>query len=426
MLRRCYHTGFFKTGKLALPICPSNQVSQYQQSVWGNKVQEIQLKNKIISYENNEINKFSQNISSFYDNKTIFLPTSHNTPIKTLLRSCRKIQSKKYTDYIDNLNITDNYGIYNDNECNRNKLYSLLQLCDSNSEKNVINSAILGILSNSADSIYIANDYIKVSNKHLIISNYPEKVSQREIERCRIVATALHYGHYPILLDKEYDFEGEANIKYIPAIIKENNKKYQLCISYNSSRSSTKCIENINKYLDKLNLPLLLDITLKPKPELETLFYHQDTVLNFTSTYEQEFNSYNDFLKNYKKNGICILVKDVLDDEKNLHKLFERIIYVDKKDDLLCANMIVRKDGIVGSSRITNDSEILKYTDFLNFIHPSTGGGGAHKCCSNIMEINETLNIHNWIDFCKSLNIELNDEFIIGVKDETKRLFHNI
>ena len=423
MLKRCFHTGFPKNAKLALPICPPNQISTYQQPVWGNKVQEIQLKNKTISYENNEINRYSHNISSFYNNNTIFLPTSHNTPLKTLLRSCRNIQSKKYTDFIDSLNITDCFGVYNDNQFNRNKLYSLLQLSDSESEKNIINSAILGILSNSADSIYIANNYIKVSNKHLIVSNYPEKVSQREIERCRIVATALHFGHYPILLDKEYDFEGEANIKYIPAIITENNQKYQLCISYNSSRSSTKCIENINKYLEKLKLPLLLDISLKPKPELETLFYHQDTVLNFTSTEEQEFQSYNDFLQNYKKNGTCILVKDVLDDETILHKLFEQIIYVDKKDDLLCANMIVRKDGIVGSSRITNIIDILKYTYFLNFVHPSTGGGGAHKCCSNIMEKNETLYVHNWIDFCKSLNIEIDWEFVKGVRDETDRLF---
>ena len=38
-----------------------------------------------------------------------------------------------------------------------------------------------------------------------------------------------------------------------------------MCISYNSSRSDLKCINNINKYLDKLNFPLLKNINIEPK-----------------------------------------------------------------------------------------------------------------------------------------------------------------
>ena len=167
---------------------------------------------------------------------------------------------------LETMNITDNNGVFINNDINKNKLLNLLNLCGTIEEKKIIDSAIYGIFSNYGDSIYIANDYLQVSNNHVILSNYPE-ISQREIEKCRIVAYCLLLGNYPILLDNNINFEGEANIKFIPAQIinKSKNINYQMCISYNSSRSDLKCINNINKYLDKLNLPLLKNINIEPK-----------------------------------------------------------------------------------------------------------------------------------------------------------------
>ena len=164
--------------------------------------------------------------------------------------------------------------------------------------------AIYGIFSNYGDSIYIANDYLQVSNNHVILSNYPSEISQREIEKCRIVAYCLLLGNYPILLDNKFNFEGEANIKFIPARIinKSKNINYQMCISYNSSRSDLKCINNINKYLEKLDLPLLKNINIEPKFYCKEYFYHLDCILNFSVDPQlQIFTSIDDFWANYKK-----------------------------------------------------------------------------------------------------------------------------
>ena len=60
-------------------------------------------------------------------------------------------------------------------------------------EKSFIESAIYGIFSNYGDSIYIANDYLQVSNNHVILSNYPSEISQREIEKCRIMLLIVYY-----------------------------------------------------------------------------------------------------------------------------------------------------------------------------------------------------------------------------------------
>ena len=60
--------------------------------------------------------------------------------------------------------------------------------------------------------------------------------------------------------------------------------------------------------------------------------------------------------------------------------------------------------------------------DFVNFNHPSYGGGGAHKCCSNVININKSISIEEWLDFCKNLDINIKNDFIIGIKSEMKRL----
>ena len=126
----------------------------------------------------------------------------------------------------------------------------------------------------------------------------------------------------------------------------ENGQKYQLCLIYNSTRSTIECIDHINKFLRKLKLPLLKGIELKPKKNLKSYFYHQDCLINFYC--DESYSTYTsmiDFWKNYKKNGMAIVVKDSLDYDyiNNLNRLFEEIIYVNKNEDLLAANMIVMK-----------------------------------------------------------------------------------
>ena len=426
VVKRLYHPGYgnYNLKKLCIPLCPTNQTIKYDKPVYGNKIQELQFQKQILSYKTDDINYYSHKIRDLFQNNIIYLPTSHNTPIKTAFQSCRNIDSNKYIKFLDRINVTDNDGIFINNETNKKKLLYLLNLSDNVTEKNIIESAIYGIFSNYGDSIYIANDYLQVSNNHVVISNYPSKISQREIEKCRIVAYCLLLGNYPILLQNNINFEGEANIKFIPAQIidKEKNINYQLCISYSSSRSDIDCINNINTYLHKLNLPLLKNINIEPKKYYEEYFYHLDCILNFSVNPKvQIFNSMEDFWKNYKKNGTLIYEKDALKYEylPILDILFKYKIAVSKDDDLLSPNMIVSPDHIIGSSNITNKDEIPNY---FHFNHPSYGGGGAHKCCSNVLNINQKISIEDWIEFSKNLDININKEFINGVKSEIKRL----
>ena len=429
--KRYYHPGYSPYRKMALPLCPLNNISKYYKPVWGNKIQEIQLNNKIIlynSYITNHINIYSKLISNHFNNNVYFLPTSHNTPISTALYSCRNLDANKFLSKIDNTGISVDEVFVNTQE-NKKKLLSILKYCDNPREYNTLNNAIYGIFSNFADSIYIANDYLQVGKNYLFVCNYPSKASQREIERSRIIATALEYGNMPILLDNHINFEGEANIKYIPAIIEENNQKYQLCLTYNSSRSELECIENMNKYLKKLNVPLLKEIRLHPIKGYEKYFYHQDCIINFYSENKlQIFNSEEDFLNNYEKNGTAIVIKRGFDDNnlKILNRLFKKIIYVNMEDDLLSANMIVNKYGIIGSSNINNKTkkEIRdNFPFFYDFEHPSSGGGGAHKCCSNVISKRKPISVSEWVSFIKDLGIEPGEQLIQGVKNELHRLY---
>ena len=429
--KRYFHPGYLPYRRIALPLCPLNNISKYYKPVWGNKIQELQLNNKIIlynSYITNNINFYSKRIASHFNNNVHFLPTSHNTPISTALYSCRNLDAEMFLSKIENTGISVDNTFINTIE-NRQKLLSVLKFCNNETEYNILNNAIYGIFSNFGDSIYIANDYLQVGKNYSVVCNYPDKASQREIERSRIIATILHYGNMPILLDNHINFEGEANIKYIPAIIEENNQKYQLCITYNSSRSELECIKNINKYLKKLNVPLLKEIRLYPKTGMEKIFYHQDCILNFyTDSNIQVFNSEEDFLLNYIKNGTAIVVKQGFDSSnlKILNRLFKKIIYVDTEDDFLAANMIVNKYGIIGTSDINNSikRDIRKnFPFFYDFKHPSSGGGGAHKCCSNVISKKKPISIDEWISFMKDLGIEPHNQLIKGVQNELQRLY---
>lgn len=425
-IKRFYHPGFSNTKKLCLPLCPPNIKSTYQTHVWGNKIQQIQLNtNKKYSYETNKINFYSYKISKFYNHNTIFIPTSHNTPISTALRSLRNIDSDRFISKIDN-DIIDYHGIFINNPTNINKLLKLINYCETKREKDILTSALFGIISNYGDSIYIANDFLNISDNIIIVANYPDLVSAREIEKCRNIAYSLIYGNYPLLLDKNIYFEGEANIKYIPVIIHENEQDYQLCLTYNSTRSSTKCITNINKYLSLLGKPLLKEIQFSPKDTMAEYFYHFDCILNFTTNDKyQHFNSMDDFWKNYKKNGTIAVEINGLDDleysKNKLNNIFKNIINVKKEDDLLCANMIMMENGFVGSSNLSNKNS-FEFNNTLFFEHPSTGGGGAHKCCSNVITKNNEISVDDWINFSRNLNIEIDSQLLNGVKDEIKRI----
>ena len=50
------------------------------------------------------------------------------------------------------------------------------------------------------------------------------------------------------------------------------------------------------------------------------------------------------------------------------------------------------------------------------------GGGGAHKCCSNIINVNQSISIEEWLEFCKKLDINVKNDFILGIKSEINRL----
>ena len=95
-------------------------------------------------------------------------------------------------------------------------MLKLINLTPCKREENIIKTMLQGIFSNYADSIYIANDYLSIGNNYVIISNYPDLVSQREVEKARIIANSLYNGNFPIVLNSYIKFEGEANIKYLP------------------------------------------------------------------------------------------------------------------------------------------------------------------------------------------------------------------
>ena len=122
IIKRFYHPGLISDKKLCLPICLEKNKSIYYKHVWGNKIQELQLKqNNTFFYNTNDINKHSKKIKDFYNEDIIFLPSSHNTPLKTSLQSLRNIDSYKFISEIDN-NIVNNKGIFINTSENRKSL----------------------------------------------------------------------------------------------------------------------------------------------------------------------------------------------------------------------------------------------------------------------------------------------------------------
>ena len=396
-------------------------------------MQENQLKHaQQNQYTTNDINKYSQQIKQFYTptlrverevyKRVQFVPTSHNTPIRTAIASLRNIKADKYLHWLDQqslLNpIVNPDGVFINTPDNRKTLFHMMNLCETHKERHIIEGAIYGIISNYGDSIYIANDYLCIDHDKVILANYPDKASNREIERCRVAAYALLNGNYPLLLDNDVEHEGEANIKFLPAKI---NNQEQICLSYESSRSTRKSINNINQYMKLFNLPTLKDICLYPRKDKQKMLYHFDCVSNFfTNETMQHFSDMTDFYDNYKPNGTAV-INDGLTPVSNrvLKRWFNNVVEV---DDPLGANMIMSQHGIVGCSDVELNGSFQTNPIFM-FKHPSTGGGGAHKCCSNVMKTNPPLQVEDWVHFLNQHNIPQPPlSFINGVKTEIERI----
>ena len=76
--------------------------------------------------------------------------------------------------------------------------------------------------------------------------------------------------------------------------------------------------------------------------------------------------------------------------------------------------------GVFSSKDVKKELENTNRTFLFN--HPSTGGGGAHKCCSNILERLNEININDWIYFVKYYDMPVSDDFIKGVNNEIIRI----
>ena len=72
--RRYFHPGYSQERKLALPKCPSDIDCRYYKPVWGNKIQELQLKNdNLHSYNTSNVNFYSNLILEQRQQCTYFI-----------------------------------------------------------------------------------------------------------------------------------------------------------------------------------------------------------------------------------------------------------------------------------------------------------------------------------------------------------------
>ena len=394
---RHYHPGFSKKNKLALPHVIVDTSCLYYNPVWGNGIQESQLKKGKIGYDTFDINYYSYLIQT-KDPSALFIETCHDQSIQSALASCRKLKKDKFTSFVQKLDIIDDEGVFINNENNREKIKLIKNEAENKVERDILEGVVWGILSNFADSIYIANNYLLLDNNYAIICNYPDKASSREVERKKIIEILLSYGKIPIILDDEINFEGEANIRLLP--IKIGDKR--LCLNYHSTRSDPNAINNINKYLRKLGETELLPITLKPKAHKTNQFYHLDCIINFYQDEEKSYHNLEDFYRD-KGCGMALIVKDSFNRESEylINKIFGKIIYLDDSRDNLIANAIVTPEYVVAGAGLSDENidEIKKTHSLIQYKHPSSGGGGAHKCCSNVISISDEISYQDWTEF---------------------------
>ena len=442
LFRRFYSPGFSGNHSVALPLAPNDLEVKYHKPVWGNNIQKKQLENNYQNgYNTSIINEYNKEIGTLINNSNdlnrdvVYIPTSHGASVETSLQSCRHIKNKEYyLDLIKEMNVLDRENCFIANDTNIKKILNICDYYKDKSDENEVQSvksAIYGIISNMGDSIYIANDYLLVEDNIAFVANYPSQASQREIEKARVISILLKNGIYPILLPDHINFEGEANIKILPFLVKGIEKNYKLCLNYKASRSELEALVEINKYLTLLGKDNLCPITLYPKPEYELDFYHLDCILNFSF----RSNLYNiicnetEFMKKGPYDGTVVIVKNALtsDSEYLIKKIFKRVIEVDSKNDSLIANILLTPNCAIGSPYLDNhnisDFHQIYEKTFL-FEHPSKGGGGAHKCCSNVIPVNKNnIIINDWINFSHILGIDISKNLIKAVLNENKRLY---
>lgn len=443
--KRFYHPGYLnQTMKIALPLPPKNLMCNYEAPVVGNAIQKLQLQSNI-GYNTNDIISKMDMAKQFYDTNHIeFVPTSHQTPVIIALNSCRNLNKETVDAAMRNLNknsFIDSNGLLNTEKYSASDILASVEGLNSS----VLNNAMRGIISNYADSIYIANDYLLVPGNdidYIFVANYPSGAEMRDVERARIVANGLLRGQMPIILDSNINFEGEANIKFLPLKIQCQNKQYQAALTYDSSRSESGAVKQINEYLERLGVASIFEIKLYPRKGIEEILYHQDCALNFyvdrnnvqcLDFGENDIEMYDvdDIFAEYTKNGCVAMIKDGLDADSTqiIFNLFDDVIEIDQNDDLLGANMIMSEFGCVGSS-LLNESvkeKIRGKNKFLEYEHPSVGGGGAHKCCSNITtNAGSEVSIEEWIQFVSHYDMDVSRNFIEAVGLEMQRLTDQI
>lgn len=432
MARRAFHPGFNESKKIALPLPPKGFECKYYKSVWGNEIQKRQMERNQNGYTTNDVIRTSHEIANFYEKRkqqTVFTPTSHNTPLRFALCSCRNVDYDLVDQLLRSLgDCLDDSGVFVNTEKNMSKALESLDFIHDLRQKKILESAFYGIFSNFADSIYIANNYLEVGDNYAVVANYPDMASQREVERSRVILFLLQNGKFPIVLQDDVNFEGEANVKFLPAV----SDGLQMAICYESSRSDYNAISDINIHLKKLNVRLIEPIYLNPKKDREEAFYHLDCILNFsTNGVIQNFEYVSEFYKKYRKNGVAIVANGGFEEEDLiiLRRIFDKIHFVNTDEDPLIANMVINKNGIVGGKKINKDvlQKIRDHTEYIGIDHPSLGGGGAHKCCSNVLEQSKSITIDEWINRSKyfGVNKVVTKEFVDVLKDHNSYLQAN-
>lgn len=427
---RFYHPGYYPLGaSIALPMPPSSVECTYFSPVWGNGVQEKQLEKGTLGYNTNDIIKRVKQTKSFLEkmgNSVRYVPTSHGSSLFSAIASCPDLEEKTVYDFCKEMKFgglsrtVNGKLMFINNEYTRRDTLTLIEKSDySKLEKNVLKHAMLGVFSNFADSIYNANDYLLIYDSvnarySSIVARYPPMVSQRNIERARVVATCLLNGICPLLV--KCNFEGEANIKFFPS-----NSSHLEAIVYDSIRSDVRSVDTINKMLENRGLAPIKGHYIKVAKEYEKDFYHLDCALNF----------YKVGYVPLKGDTVIYVEKGLTDDSiEVLKRFFKHLIPVDANEDPLIANMIVTKEGVVGTSKISKEKiDAIKEAgkDYLGYEHPSRGGGGAHKCCSNIINRDiKKRDLEEWVKIMKTekteYEYELKDHFKEAVKEEIERI----
>ena len=107
-----------------------------------------------------------------------------------------------------------------------------------------------------------------------------------------------------------------------------------------------------------------------------------------------------------------------------LKKYFKNQIAVCSLEDPLIANMIVTSNCVVSENLPKDVSKVFDKLGYshLEYQHPSKGGGGAHKCCSNVISKNGPISVDDWLNFNSLYDIKTTSAFIIAVLQETVRL----